>query len=116
PLLASGLHACFFHYVSGDLITLHPFPTRRSSDLYDLVREQIHLIHLCIDAPFRKLGLARRLINAIQQKHAGRHGISLSCRRDYRSEEHTSELQSRENLVCRLLLEKKKIIEEQVHA
>src|SRR5690606_40739733 len=29
-----------------------------------------------------------------------------------RSEEHTSELQSRENLVCRLLLEKKKNIEE----
>src|SRR5690606_39764625 len=28
----------------------------------------------------------------------------------YRSEEHTSELQSRENLVCRLLLEKKKTI------
>src|SRR5690606_41027727 len=28
----------------------------------------------------------------------------------HRSEEHTSELQSRENLVCRLLLEKKKII------
>src|SRR5690606_40525952 len=27
----------------------------------------------------------------------------------YRSEEHTSELQSRENLVCRLLLEKKNI-------
>src|SRR5690606_41640975 len=30
---------------------------------------------------------------------------------DERSEEHTSELQSRENLVCRLLLEKKKKIE-----
>src|SRR5690606_42090072 len=29
-------------------------------------------------------------------------------RRPPRSEEHTSELQSRENLVCRLLLEKKK--------
>src|SRR5207302_8338879 len=28
---------------------------------------------------------------------------------ELRSEEHTSELQSRENLVCRLLLEKKKI-------
>src|SRR5690606_41482702 len=28
-------------------------------------------------------------------------------RRGWRSEEHTSELQSRENLVCRLLLEKK---------
>src|SRR5690606_41732802 len=30
-------------------------------------------------------------------------------REQLRSEEHTSELQSRENLVCRLLLEKKKI-------
>src|SRR2546430_3002034 len=28
---------------------------------------------------------------------------------EYRSEEHTSELQSQSNLVCRLLLEKKKI-------
>src|SRR5207302_9411522 len=31
-----------------------------------------------------------------------------SLHRNIRSEEHTSELQSRENLVCRLLLEKKK--------
>src|SRR5690606_39395627 len=31
-------------------------------------------------------------------------------RQAVRSEEHTSELQSRENLVCRLLLEKKKLI------
>src|SRR2546430_12071802 len=30
------------------------------------------------------------------------------CRFRYRSEEHTSELQSQSNLVCRLLLEKKK--------
>src|SRR5690606_40806818 len=49
-----------------------------------------------------------------------RSGSSSGCRRLYhsfssspisrrnRSEEHTSELQSRENLVCRLLLEKKK--------
>src|SRR5215475_14989851 len=35
------------------------------------------------------------------------HQDSIRERRD-RSEEHTSELQSRENLVCRLLLEKKK--------
>src|SRR5579883_1068234 len=34
----------------------------------------------------------------------GRRGLGIYCR----SEEHTSELQSRENLVCRLLLEKKK--------
>src|SRR5690606_41485771 len=32
-----------------------------------------------------------------------------ACGRAFRSEEHTSELQSRENLVCRLLLEKKNI-------
>src|SRR5436309_5741045 len=33
---------------------------------------------------------------------------SILQERPARSEEHTSELQSRENLVCRLLLEKKK--------
>src|SRR5690606_4228614 len=33
--------------------------------------------------------------------------IEYNCRSCERSEEHTSELQSRENLVCRLLLEKK---------
>src|SRR2546427_7886916 len=31
-------------------------------------------------------------------------------RREARSEEHTSELQSQSNLVCRLLLEKKKLV------
>src|SRR5436309_13396902 len=40
----------------------------------------------------------------------GQPGTRRNARRDRdaRSEEHTSELQSRENLVCRLLLEKKK--------
>src|SRR5690606_39883490 len=38
----------------------------------------------------------------IQEDERGRYLV--------RSEEHTSELQSRENLVCRLLLEKKKIL------
>src|SRR5690606_41609408 len=37
---------------------------------------------------------------------AGRHPLH-AARTEKRSEEHTSELQSRENLVCRLLLEKK---------
>src|SRR2546430_4662804 len=39
-------------------------------------------------------------------------GLPISCRKEVaifaRSEEHTSELQSQSNLVCRLLLEKKK--------
>src|SRR5690606_39792664 len=44
--------------------------------------------------------------------HAVPGGIALD---PLRSEEHTSELQSRENLVCRLLLEKKKNTEEKTY-
>src|SRR2546429_7317305 len=40
--------------------------------------------------------------------HAARHGRALEDELVQRSEEHTSELQSRLHLVCRLLLEKKK--------
>src|SRR5438270_3847853 len=39
---------------------------------------------------------------------AAGHGLAV-LEGDLRSEEHTSELQSQSNLVCRLLLEKKKI-------
>src|SRR5690606_40121751 len=50
--------------------------------------------------------------SAAPKSAAGRCGSMLvlasSRARCPRSEEHTSELQSRENLVCRLLLEKKK--------
>src|SRR5438132_8051271 len=59
---------------------LHSFPTRRSSDL-----------------------LGPRL----QRGHAPAHrGVQHHAQRR-RSEEHTSELQSHSDLVCRLLLEKK---------
>src|SRR3712207_7074640 len=46
---------------------------------------------------------------AVGDRHHG-HGrhLRLARRRPVRSEEHTSELQSRQYLVCRLLLEKKK--------
>src|SRR2546430_9417520 len=40
--------------------------------------------------------------------HARDSATSISARIGVRSEEHTSELQSQSNLVCRLLLEKKK--------
>src|SRR3712207_8516123 len=43
-------------------------------------------------------------VGAAQADHAARDPV----RADLRSEEHTSELQSRQYLVCRLLLEKKK--------
>src|SRR5438270_6137514 len=36
-------------------------------------------------------------------------GVAIPSWTSFRSEEHTSELQSQSNLVCRLLLEKKKI-------
>src|SRR3712207_8446755 len=54
----------------------------------------------------------RRRIGNRKPLHAA---ATCSCDRRYacpasRSEEHTSELQSRQYLVCRLLLEKKKII------
>src|SRR3712207_7104451 len=42
--------------------------------------------------------------------HAVRLAYDGGAFRDLRSEEHTSELQSRQYLVCRLLLEKKKLI------
>src|SRR5207302_7827617 len=42
-------------------------------------------------------------------------GLASRACRHPRSEEHTSELQSRENLVCRLLLEKKKKPERHVY-
>src|SRR5690606_41568765 len=56
------------------------------------------------DADFQKLEVAARWDQAIREHLA----YSLYGRAQTRSEEHTSELQSRENLVCRLLLEKKK--------
>src|SRR5207253_7772299 len=41
-------------------------------------------------------------------RHENVHRVNIVGRIDERSEEHTSELQSRGHLVCRLLLEKKK--------
>src|SRR5256885_13210787 len=49
------------------------------------------------------------LIRGIDQT-AQRHGYHLLVASSHRSEEHTSELQSPCNLVCRLLLEKKKTV------
>src|SRR5207302_6265966 len=55
--------------------------------------------------PYTTLFRSRR--GAPEGRHLSQPGDP--ARRPARSEEHTSELQSRENLVCRLLLEKKKI-------
>src|SRR5271165_7481312 len=51
-----------------------------------------------------------RSLFALRADDASLPGRRKALGGDERSEEHTSELQSRENLVCRLLLEKKKKI------
>src|SRR5947209_15630965 len=56
---------------------------------------------------FRSNGKPRWNPASRAQPHCRRRQLR---RRSVRSEEHTSELQSRQYLVCRLLLEKKKII------
>src|SRR5438445_9288492 len=74
----------FFFYSYGSHRDLHSFPTRRSSDLQSLTIRRISFV------------------SGDWSRHVSI-GTILS-----RSEEHTSELQSRQYLVCRLLLEKKK--------
>src|SRR5690606_41692772 len=86
----------------------HSFPTRRSSDLATVIGEVTDGDRLVVtwngetvvDVPPRTVA------------HEGPVYERPVRRPDYRSEEHTSELQSRENLVCRPLLEKKKTAEE----
>src|SRR5947209_17214863 len=82
----------FFFYCYGDHPDLHSFPTRRSSDLVLGARP--------LDYRRSVLFTTRRLSCAAPH--------SCCSPPASRSEEHTSELQSRQYLVCRLLLEKKK--------
>src|SRR5690349_22359764 len=67
-----------------------PFPPRR----------------FCFAAPISQ-PLHRKNCSERRRWEVRRHRRSC-CGRNTRSEEHTSELQSRRDLVCRLLLEKKK--------
>src|SRR5690606_41101867 len=92
---------------------LPPFPTRCSSDL-QAVQLLDHVLGL--DGPIGILGVLERMIALPAPEQIEPRltigNLSIAPRLDElfdnRSEEHTSELQSRENLVCRLHLEKKK--------
>src|SRR5207237_9206438 len=94
----------FSFYAYSPPLDLHSFPTRRSSDLRrDLVLQ------------FRRTRGRRRREGREVNHATSRQGCGESSRMPghmrmpgHRSEEHTSELQSHLNLVCRLLLEKKK--------
>src|SRR5688572_31207951 len=81
------------------------------------------LFRSCIVLVWSRSELGRRLCGVdVPASCGGRHGESgdgickrLRGARPRRSEEHTSELQSQSNLVCRLLLEKKKKKNIKVH-
>src|SRR5206468_9359215 len=94
---------------------LHSFPTRRSSDL-----PQYRSAIFYHDATQKRLAEESK---AVVEKRLGRVFTDILPASEFwraeeyhqhyykknpRSEEHTSELQSRSDLVCRLLLEKKK--------
>src|SRR5439155_24543679 len=105
----------FFFSRYGRHRPLHSFPTRRSSDLLASARRNEPGDHR------HRGGLAGAVrpeqpeqLPALEGERDAVHGheiaedlAELSCF-EGRSEEHTSELQSRGHLVCRLLLEKKK--------
>src|SRR5690606_41979061 len=94
---------------------LHPFPPRRSSDL-SVSRASPRMVFTTRDRRWVKLSSMRgvSLTLAGSRRASGtpgrspRDGPAGRTGPGRRSEEHTSELQSRENIVCRLLLEKKK--------
>src|SRR5690606_42087958 len=105
----SWLHSCCDS--SGAHRDLHSFPTRRSSDLEGLHQDRLRLIlgaddpdHL-VDVEIGDQIAAQDLQPVLDLLLAV---VRAPQQHVTRSEEHTSELQSRENLVCRLLLEKKK--------
>src|SRR5207244_12927927 len=105
----------FLFYCSATHRDLHSFPTRRSSDLEQRMRDA------AAEERFEDAARYRNRLRSVQhlaeRQAADRRSvgtidvIGLAVEGDRsrrsRSEEHTSELQSPDHLVCRLLLEKK---------
>src|SRR5688572_31936582 len=73
-------------------------------------RQALDVVVPAPERPPRALAIARtgRSRGPLAARQRGRDPQLLRARVPARSEEHTSELQSQSNLVCRLLLEKKK--------
>src|SRR2546422_6665798 len=96
--------------------TLFPYTTLFRSQLGEVADHRLHVApHVAdlgvlggLDLQERGLGELRESPGDLGLPDSGRADHNDVLRRDLRSEEHTSELQSRLHLVCRLLLEKKK--------
>src|SRR5699024_11480382 len=95
---------------------LHSLPTRRSSDLVDMTLEHCTEGHLIVDEMVKAgfpcaVGPSFGNATKVELKNKtwetpgilAAAGCQVSIITDARSEEHTSELQSRFDLVCRLL-------------
>src|SRR5690606_41659234 len=102
PVTSSSLLSRFLTSSSGARRDLRSFPTRRSSDLTAahagngfLMRHGYTIVWVAWQGDILR-GDDRMVLD-----------LPVATDNGERSEEHTSELQSRENLVCRLLLEKK---------
>src|SRR3712207_7480445 len=80
--------------------TLFPYTTLFRSFVVDHQADQLAVRHVDEGLPLLRIAVAAL---GVRQR-------PLLVERVQRSEEHTSELQSRQYLVCRLLLEKKKKI------
>src|SRR5947199_970084 len=87
---------------------LHSFPTRRSSDLGVHAIRQLQRAGVAGGGwPCLKASLSFVARNAGRISPGG--GAAFRATKDRRSEEHTSELQSLRQLVCRLRLHTKKV-------
>jgi GNAT superfamily N-acetyltransferase len=51
--------------------------------LYRISGQYVKITHLCVSGKARGQGLARRLINAISERHGDRIAITLKCRSDF---------------------------------
>src|SRR5688572_32444892 len=84
--------------------TLFPYTTLFRSSLCLVAAEQPEHARLLLG--FHALSIDNQSSSELTRDTSP--GLTIPCIGSLRSEEHTSELQSQSNLVCRLLLEKKK--------
>src|SRR5690606_5126969 len=96
---STGISRCAYGSIVGDVGRgVHVIPDKTAEFMLEIIRLRVTLrVGLFLDIIVKRIG-----INFVV-------GVPIYLIVVvHRSEEHTSELQSRENLVCRLLLEKKK--------
>src|SRR5690606_41245301 len=109
PVPATVVGVCC--YAWSLLRVLTSFPTRRSSDLWGSRKlSKVPAPAGSSQRSFRAANFRRAGVSCTWPATSLLSTCKAPCRHLVRSEEHTSELQSRENLVCRLLLEKKKVL------